>query len=504
MLLTLKTKIWLTVLTIVLLFSFFILFYFPIQRQKYMMENYNKEVENLARTVALGVKIALTEQNFEGVQTAMEFVKNDPLLNYVAVVQADTVWNNNHAAFSIKRTVFKTYPEKIEVNPEEKDNELMIIKSAPFITHLMNGEILLSLSTREIMESKKQIRTTAMAVSGIVLVIGILIGFWLARHISVPVLELRDAAIKVGEGDRTQQVKKRTHDEIGELSDAFNKMVKDLVKAEEKVKAAQKQLVQAEKMASLGQLTAGIAHEIQNPLNFVNNFSDLSSQFISDFNSTQDEKEKTELLNAINENLKKIHYHGKRADNIIKSMLEHSRSGRSVKELADINQLCIESFNLAFQSMRSKDVSFNCTLEKNLAPGLPQLLLIKQDIVRVMINLFNNAFYSINERNKKENAGGEKKYRPQVFLSTELSGFSKIIVAVRDNGMGIPKEFRERIFQPFFSTKPSGEGTGLGLSLSYDIITKRHDGEISVNSAEGEGTEFVITLSVSSLYDKAL
>jgi signal transduction histidine kinase len=343
-----------------------------------------------------------------------------------------------------------------------------------------------------------------MAVSGIVLVIGILIGFWLARHISVPVLELRDAALKVGEGDRTQQVKKRTHDEIGELSDAFNKMVKDLVKAEEKVKSAQRQLVQAEKMASLGQLTAGIAHEIQNPLNFVNNFSDISSQFINDYNSTTDEKEKTELLNAINENLKKIHHHGKRADNIIKSMLQHSRSGRSEKELTDINQICNESLNLSFQSMRSKDITFNCALEKKLAPDLPKLLLIQQDIMRVLINLFNNAFYSIHERSKKENTGGETTYQPQVSLSTELSGFSKIIITVRDNGMGIPKEFRERIFQPFFSTKPSGEGTGLGLSLSYDIITKRHEGEICVNSVEGEGTEFIITLSNNSLFANIL
>ena len=497
MLLSLKTKIWMTVLSIVLMFAFFILFYFPVQQEKAMMANFNTEVENLARTVALGSKIALTEQNFEGVQTAMDFVKRDPRLNYVAMIQWDTLWNDKHTSYKFKKTIFKTYPEEFSLDHDVNESEWRIVKSAPFISPIMNGEILLSFSTKEIIQSKKHLRTTAMVVSGIVFIIGILMGFWLARNISIPVLELRDAALRVGEGDRTQQVRKHARDEIGELSEAFNKMVKDLIKAEEKVIAAQQQLIHAEKMASLGQMTAGIAHEIQNPLNFVNNFSDISMQLIDEFNELTDEKAKAAMLEEFKKNLEKIHHHGKRADNIVKSMLAHSRIGSNEKQLTDMNVLCEEAINLVYHSMRAKNKAFNCTIEKQFADGLPKVSIIQEDMIRVLINILDNAFYAVNERTRKEISNeGEKKYLPAILVATTFDELSKIKITVSDNGAGISEKNLNKIFQPFFSTKPTGEGTGLGLSLSYDIITKSQNGNLSVKSVEGEGTELVITIPV--------
>lgn len=228
MVLTVKGKILMTVLTVVLMFAFFILLYFPARQERYLLENYNEEIENFANTVALGVKIALTEQNFEGVETAIDFVRNDERLNYVSLIQTDTITSSDKAGFKIEKTVFKSFPENVEVNPDASSNDHFIVKSAPFTTPTMSGEILLSFSTDEIIKGRRQIRTTSVLVSLVVFFIGLVIGFWLARNISRPVLALRDAANRVGEGDFTQSVNNKSRDEIGELSVAFNKMVKDL------------------------------------------------------------------------------------------------------------------------------------------------------------------------------------------------------------------------------------------------------------------------------------
>ncbi len=233
--LTVKTKIWMTVLTVVLMFSFFILFYFPARQEQYLLKNYNKEVQNLSNTVALGVDIALTDQNFLGVQRAMNFVKADSHLRYISMLQTDTAWNDNHNDYKLKTTVFKTYPESAVADIAAISNDSIIIKKAGFATPMMSGQIMLAFTTEEISIAKKQIRITSIIVSLIVFVIGIIIGFWLARNISVPVLALRDAANKVGEGDLTQRVVSRSHDEIGELGLAFNKMVIDLSKARQEV-----------------------------------------------------------------------------------------------------------------------------------------------------------------------------------------------------------------------------------------------------------------------------
>ena len=257
------------------------------------------------------------------------------------------------------------------------------------------------------------------------------------------------------------------------------------------LKSTQAQLIQAEKMASLGELTAGIAHEIQNPLNFVNNFSEVNTELIDEM---QQEMDKGNLIDAkaisndIKDNEQKINHHGKRADAIVKGMLQHSRSSSGVKEPTDINKLADEYLRLAYHGLRAKDKSFNATMKTDFDASIGNINIIPQDIGRVILNLITNAFYAVNEKNKSNNEG----YEPVVKISTKKLD-DKIEIKVSDNGNGIPQKILDKIFQPFFTTKPTGEGTGLGLSMSYDIV-KAHDGELKVETKEGVGSEFIIQL----------
>ena len=259
----------------------------------------------------------------------------------------------------------------------------------------------------------------------------------------------------------------------------------------ESLRRLQNQLIVSEKMASLGQLTAGIAHEIQNPLNFVNNFSELSVELLQELEVTATDSEKKSILDDIKQNLEKIVSHGKRADSIVKGMLQNSRKASPEKIPTDINKLVEEFFVLAYHGMRAKDPGFNCILEKLLEPGLPLVPVIPQDVSRVILNIFNNSFYAVDERGKIE----DKNYKPKVSISTRRMN-GNIIIKIHDNGKGIPSEIREKIFNPFFTTKPSGEGTGLGLSISYDIIVNGHNGQLFVDSVPGEFSEFTITLPI--------
>ena len=283
---------------------------------------------------------------------------------------------------------------------------------------------------------------------------------------------------------------------------------KEIEKAYTELKATQVQLIQSEKMASLGELTAGIAHEIQNPLNFVNNFSEVSIEMIDELSqqpAVSSQQSLPEILNDIRENLQKIHHHGKRADAIVKGMLQHSRASTGKKEPTDINALCDEFLRLAYHGLRAKDKSFNATLKTNFDESTGSINVIPQDIGRVILNLITNAFYAVDEKKKQlasdlsalPNLTRQNAYEPTVTISTRKTG-SRVEISVKDNGGGIPEAIKEKIFQPFFTTKPSGEGTGLGLSLSYDIITKGHGGELKVETKEGEGTEFIILLNTSA------
>jgi two-component system NtrC family sensor kinase len=267
------------------------------------------------------------------------------------------------------------------------------------------------------------------------------------------------------------------------------------------LKSTQTKLIQSEKLASLGELTAGIAHEIQNPLNFVNNFSELSVELIEELKSplTPDggilvgEKIDMELLADITQNLEKINLHGKRASSIVKGMLEHSRASTGVKELTDINKLADEYLRLSYHGLRAKDSSFNSDFKTDFDENLPKIEVKSQDLGRVLLNLFNNAFYAVNISNVGRVQNSAKVNPPQVIVSTHQSD-NQIVIKVKDNGTGMSEATKVKIFQPFFTTKPTGQGTGLGLSLSYDIITKGHGGTLEVESMEGEGTEFIIKL----------
>ena len=517
---TLQTKIWLTVLSIVLMFSFFSLYYFPSQQEKYLLENYNNEVQNLTNTISLGVKIALKDENFEGVQTAMSFVKDDPRLLYVNLMVTDTIWSDDGKGYVVKDSVLRTFPDDATRRTKTILNSPVIKKRSEFVTEMMNGAIELAVTTENIESGKKKIRGASIFVSGIVFIIGIIIGFWLSRNISIPVLALRDAAYRVGEGDLTQRVLKKSGDEIGELANAFNKMVEDLEKARSELhkanidlgitndelhktvadlKATQEQLIQSEKMASLGQLTAGIAHEINNPINFVtanvqplkDDMNDLL-KFIAKYDQLiKDkglEKEFVEIEKAkqdddieftkreINDLLKGIADGAMRTAEIVKGLRNFSRLDQNVYRKASINESLDSTLTLLHNSYKNR-----IEIEKHYGL-LPEIDCFPGQINQVFMNILSNAIQAI------PNEG-------TIFIKTWQEN-QAVKISIRDTGGGMTEEVRKKIFDPFFTTKDVGKGTGLGLSISFGIIQK-HNGTIDVTSTPGSGSEFIITIPIN-------
>ena len=297
----------------------------------------------------------------------------------------------------------------------------------------------------------------------------------------------------------------RFHNLFTGLEQKVAERTQDLKKSLDDLRATQHQLIHAEKMASLGELTAGIAHEIQNPLNFVNNFAEVSGEMIEELGeelAKGNGQLAKEISKDIKQNLEKIHHHGKRADAIVKGMLQHSRTNSGQKEPTDISALADEYLRLSYHGLRAKDKSFNASFETDFDPSLPKVEVVPQDIGRVLLNLINNAFYAVETQRLasllKTPTGSENPsglaYKHAVIVSTKNLG-NKIEISVKDNGSGIPEEIKNKIFQPFFTTKPTGQGTGLGLSLSYDIV-KAHGGTIEVESEENEGTVFKIILPI--------
>jgi signal transduction histidine kinase len=280
-------------------------------------------------------------------------------------------------------------------------------------------------------------------------------------------------------------------DKVVNRTNALQKSLSDL-------QETQKQLIQSEKMASLGELTAGIAHEIQNPLNFVNNFSDVNKELISEMKQelvAGNLANAKDLADDISENEEKIIYHGRRADAIVKSMLQHSRSSNNKKEPTDINALADEYLRLAYHGLRAKDKTFNATMKTDFDSSLGKIDVIPQDLGRVILNLITNAFYAVTEKKAYEMKNvPNTKYEPTVTVSTRKLG-DKVEIRVSDNGNGIPQHIIDKIYQPFFTTKPAGQGTGLGLSMSYDIVTKAHGGELKVETKEEQGTTFSILIT---------
>jgi signal transduction histidine kinase len=285
----------------------------------------------------------------------------------------------------------------------------------------------------------------------------------------------------------------RLLNEIRDARDAAEDAYRDL-------KAAQANLIQAEKMASLGQLTAGIAHEIKNPLNFVNNFAGLSVELLDELKETAapafamlDEASRAEiddLTRTLSGNLEKINEHGNRADAIVRSMLEHSRGSSGERRSVGLNTVVDEALSLAYHGARAQDQGFNITLERDFGEDIMPITLVPQDVTRVLLNLFSNGFYAAHKRQRMEATAS---FGPTLKVVTLERG-DAVEIRVRDNGIGIPEEVRDKLFQPFFTTKPTGEGTGLGLSISYDIVTQQHGGSITVESEPGSFTEFTVRL----------
>jgi two-component system NtrC family sensor kinase len=305
---------------------------------------------------------------------------------------------------------------------------------------------------------------------------------------------------------RTNKQQKKANHLLHRQKEEINLQRDKAEKALTELKSTQAQLIQKEKLASLGELTAGIAHEIQNPLNFVNNFSELSVELVEEMQeelTKGDVEEAQAIADDLRQNLEKINHHGKRASGIVKGMLEHSRTSTGERELTDINQLAEEYLRLAYHGLKAKNQDFNSDYEFINDTNLPQLNVVPQEIGRVLLNLINNAFYAVNERAKQ----GEPNYQPKVTVLTKalpnwggLDGPPRgsVEIRVKDNGTGIPDSIKAKIFQPFFTTKPTGEGTGLGLSLAYDIVTKGHGGTMEVESTEGQGTTFIVKLPIQT------
>lgn len=364
---------------------------------------------------------------------------------------------------------------------------------------------------------------TSFAISVVFLITGIAIGvfnlnvaetvwnlIWVAVFLSPPfgislylsresALDSRSLREKLAEVEKLSALTIAQEQEKQQLLAAQNEMLEVLVDQRTAelntsltdLRAAQAQLIQSEKMASLGELTAGIAHEIQNPLNFVNNFSDVSVELLDELKAeiaTGNLPEVALLADDIRQNLEKIAHHGKRADGIVKGMLQHSRSSSGVKEPVDLNNLVTEYLRLSYHGLREKDRSFQAELVTVLDPALPKINAVPQEIGRVLLNIFNNAFQAVASRNKT----ADPTYEPKVIVETEESG-RYVSIRVKDNGEGVPEQIRDKIFQPFFTTKPTGEGTGLGLSLSYDIVVKGHGGKLQLNQG-GSETVFELLL----------
>lgn len=368
----------------------------------------------------------------------------------------------------------------------------ILLATVPFLVSILTKDLIRAIAP-DFAKVNRESLSSAIGFSALWLITFLSIAIWQKKNLIREQLErdaqeARNQEIEAENSQLEQQVALRTA-ELTRQKEALLQTVADL-------KATQEQLVQKEKMASLGELTAGIAHEIQNPLNFVNNFAEVSVELIDELGDelragrTHDVQA---LMDDIRQNLTKINHHGHRADAIVKAMLQHSRSSSGDRQPTDINALADEFLRLSYHGLRAKDSTFNATLLTDFDPAVGCLTIVSQEMGRVLLNLFNNAFYAISDRKKQLESSD---YKPTIRVSTQKLA-DVVEIRVNDNGGGIPQAVLDKIYQPFFTTKPTGEGTGLGLSLSYDIVTKGHKGTLRVDTKEGEFTEFIIGLPYS-------
>jgi two-component system, NtrC family, sensor kinase len=375
-----------------------------------------------------------------------------------------------------------------------KHSRGLLIGVIPFIVVSLLGDIVLVMDP-ELYSAWKNYIETAVFFSLILLVI-----MWVNNKKQQKIFEKERIRREMEEQQNKIIAARKDELEamVTERTAALISQKEDLEKALADLSATQHQLIQQEKLASLGELTAGIAHEIQNPLNFVNNFSEVSAELIEELQEEQQRNSRdlgneTEILEMLKENLAKIRHHGRRADAIVKGMLQHSRSSNGKIEPVDINALADEYLRLSYHGLRAKDKSFNALMQTEFDSTIGKVNVLPQDLGRVILNLLTNAFYSVNQKRKQS---VNHQYEPLVLVQTKRFK-NKVLIKIRDNGLGIPARALDKIYQPFFTTKPAGEGTGLGLSLSYDIITKSHQGEMKVSTKEGEYAEFNIFIPLN-------
>jgi signal transduction histidine kinase len=456
-------------------------------------------------------QLTLSERNAEAARTRME-----EHLGKLAP------WNMERIA-AVRGEVAQ-YDEFADKAVDEYTNDRRVIGNSllaqarqhSVVVDQLLGSIVADLTSEALVARQQAVAEAAAAtrLSQIVVAAAVLVGalltFLLLRSIVVPLRRLDSAMAGLNAGNVDVAIPAAGPDEIGAVARTLsrfrdtlveqNRRERELRAAHEELKATQASLIHAEKMASLGQLTAGIAHEIKNPLNFVNNFASLSVELLDEFKETvrpviaalgaDKRAEVDEVIDMLTANLDKIAEHGKRADGIVKSMLAHSRGASGERQRADLNALTEEALNLAYHGARAQDPNFNITIEREFDRTIAPIELVPQDISRVLLNLFGNGFYAADQRRRE---AADATFRPVLKVVTRDLG-NEVEIRVRDNGTGIPSEFRDKLFQPFFTTKPTGEGTGLGLSISYDIVTQQHGGTIAVDSRVGEFTEFTIRL----------
>ncbi len=394
--------------------------------------------------------------------------------------------DNNYLTFYFT-AITQDHPWKIKyqykINQVDKDWSAWSLDNAAHYSHLHPGQYTLSGKAKDYTGNQSEIVTYSFEIRN---------PWWLSWWMKLFYLSCVIAIfyfIHISQKNKTIK-NERLKSQAKELEHA-----KEIEKAYADLQKTQKQLIQSEKMASLGELTAGIAHEIQNPLNFVNNFSELNKELLQELNTEIENGNFDEvkvLAQDIIINEEKIHNHGKRADNIVKGMLMHSRANTGKKELTDINYLCSEYLSLVYHGLRAKDKAFNTAIETDFDPDLPKVDLVPQEIGRVILNIATNALHTVNDKSKIH----QSEYHPLVRVTTKKEK-NNVVISIIDNGQGIPESIKNKIFQPFFTTKPTGQGTGLGLSMSYDIINA-HEGTLNVESTEGEGSTFIITLPIYS------
>ena len=392
------------------------------------------------------------------------------------------------------------FVEMFQVADSEEADSLLHEAGIRFEALSDNLEELIDINKTSAAEAALRARESFVRTRGIIIIVllgtivaSVIVAGALIRSLTTPIRKLEEAAKAVSAGNLDARINVESEDEIGNLARSFNEMTSSL-------STAQQQLIVKEKMASLGQLTAGIAHEIKNPLNFVNNFAvltrEIAEEFEQELEKNQDKPVREvmdalmDLLEDLRFNTEKIAQHGARADGIVRGMLQHSRGRPGERQRVDLNQFLDEYINLAYHGMRASAVDFRTQIVREFDPAVGQMDLVPQDIGRVFINILNNAFQAVHELIQ---AGSERE--PMVKVTTRKVG-NEIAISFQDNGPGIPEALIKRIFDPFFTTKPTGQGTGLGLSLSYEIVTQGHNGRMSVESKEGEGATFSIRLPV--------